>query len=864
MDTRSYVEDCTLCLSTLAIDASLLANFIVSNEERAALLSAPIASYPFFRSCFDVCVGIRDNVDVGVLQAFDSFKAETGYEPRTDLYDIYVLNRRPRDYLIKGEMMTAAKRHIEFIGTTKVLDFLTFRVSQVFWAWNDRAGFANDAAFIARRIREHLVIDISLKEKALPALSKLLLKWGVDISQQEALYSAVYTICDELQPFIQAIKYAAACAIKDPKPPAYLYKAGLSQGRYQVMRMAVYMGDLLNHVRDVRHANSKAVMDVQQPVRKSRYFEGITKWHAGYKSMFDSLGIHEQKNFECLQAWLTSPSQLSGKMSAEQANAVMVLHQKVSDRRRQLFKLQTDLPGNTMVEKTFTLLPVCSASRSFITIDHDSLRVWVRHHATMTRETAKPLEARNWWSAHFDPYKTEVVSRGSSKTSTSKSKRFRYVRSKSKKKVHVRHLTKYRDIMLDQNAYDEALSDPTQPVPFFLSNIRTDGIQVKLLLRTLADHHPTARHVDLLVKKGYSSIAMTTDRKLDIFKETRGVFDESRVKPMTKSQVKLVEANPHDVSVTIRPCDPGNIKMVQWGNASLLEDPHTFASNGQRHRYIHSTTYRVMSLSKNASKFEEHRRHSNDAYISAISELSGERLDHNYQNLRSYIKTRNSVKEALTEELMSTERTRLRWVRHRAQQRACRHLARQIVGRCTLAAEVKSISRLKEKAATHPKQAEQVRKRMDLRETLKQRLGRLRVNVVMFGKASFGHGGGGPCPRKRLIKKMAETAIVILIDEFRTSKMCCGGCGHEAKQLKGSRVLRCQSGNPGEDVANSATSSSSECSFSTETPFEMDRDQAAVVNMFRIGCGILKGTGRPHHLRRKAEDVSELNDDEEC
>jgi hypothetical protein len=38
------------------------------------------------------------------------------------------------------------------------------------------------------------------------------------------------------------------------------------------------------------------------------------------------------------------------------------------------------------------------------------------------------------------------------------------------------------------------------------------------------------------------------------------------------------------------------------------------------------------------------------------------------------------------------------------------------------------------------------------------------------------------------------------------------------------------------------------------SPYEVDRDQAAMVNMFRIGCGLLKGTGRPPHLSRKTEE----------
>ena len=857
MDVRAYVEDSTKCLSTLAVDCSLLANFIASRDDLLTGLSSPIASYPFYRSCFDACVGIQEDMDQGVLKAFDVLKAATHYSPRTDLYDVYVLNRRPRDYLIKAEMMVAAKRHVEMLATTKVVDFLTFHVGQVLWAWHNHKGFNDDMGFLARRIQEHLVCDISFDDKLLKAIQRLLQKW--EVTHHQLVYNGVFKVIDGLRPYTDALKECGASVMKEKKekkekPPAYLYKVGITHGRHIVFQMARYMGDLMLPIRHMRHDTARSVAKVQEVVRKSHYFEGITKFYNGYKTLYDSLNEADKRDFQCLNEWLKNPAESSGKLSAEQARAVDLLHKKVGERRRMLFEQASQPAGHTLVGKTFTLLPVCSASRSFITIDHDSLRVWARHHSKVSGTEFKPLDLRNWWSGYFDPYKVEVVQREGKKN---RGKRFRSVKTKSKKKVHVRHLIRYRDIMLDHEAYEVALQDPAQPVPFFLSNIRTDGVQVKLLIRTLADHHPTARHVELLVKKGYSSIANTTDRKLDIFKETRGVYDESRVKPLTKAQLGLITKHPKDISVTITPVDPGGIKMVQHGKVSILEDPYMFASNADAHHYVRSSTYRVMNLSKNAAKFEEQRRLKNPMYKEAISCLSDECLNHDTATLASYIGVRDKFSKTLNEELMSSERTRLRWVRHRAQQRACRHVARQIAGRCLAAAEFKSQHRLEKKARSHGDQNDEIQKRLELREQLRQQLKRLRVNVVVFGKGTFGHGAAGPCPRKRLIKKLAETTIVILIDEYYTSKMCCGGCGYEAKQLKGSRVLRCQSGNPGEDVADSATSSStSSCSFSKTSLYEADRDQAAVVNMFRIGCGLLKGTGRPPHLSRKTDEES--------
>ena len=373
-------------------------------------------------------------------------------------------------------------------------------------------------------------------------------------------------------------------------------------------------------------------------------------------------------------------------------------------------------------------------------------------------------------------------------------------------------------------------------------------------MKTLADHHPTARHVKLLVKKGYSAIANTKDAKLDVFKDTRGVFDETQVKKISKKKQKLIKDNPHDVKFELEPNDPGVIKMVACGTAELFDDPNSFAQSSNFNA-IKSSYYRMLNLSKNACKVEEQKRRENQGYKSAVDSLSQERLNHNACDLVSYIKTRNSVSQDLEAELLSEDRSRLRFIRFRAQQRALSHVARMIAGRDSVAAELKSEKRMRAKAERQPDQADQINKRLEQREKLKIQLGRLRIRVVLFGNGIFSHGRPGPCPRKKLLKKLAEICIVILIKEFRTSKMCCGSCGHEAKQLKGSRVLRCQSGKNHEGVAPSCAL----WNTLRDKPFEIDRDQNADVNIFRIGQGILLGNGRPAYLTRKQSDKENID-----
>ncbi|CAN0519073.1 unnamed protein product, partial [Ectocarpus sp. 8 AP-2014] len=116
---------------------------------------------------------------------------------------------------------------------------------------------------------------------------------------------------------------------------------------------------------------------------------------------------------------------------------------------------------------------------------------------------------------------------------------------------------------------------------------------------------------------------------------------------------------------------------------------------------------------------------------------------------------------------------------------------------------------------------------------------RAKRRVVFFGDGQFGHGSRGPCPRKALIRALGVICPVVLVDEFRTSKCCCG-CGIPLKQVDGSRVFCCES----------QTDENLSCSVGF-----IDRDTNGAVN---IGvCGVLQllGLDRPSYLCREASGV---------
>ncbi|CAM9707721.1 unnamed protein product [Chrysoparadoxa australica] len=82
----------------------------------------------------------------------------------------------------------------------------------------------------------------------------------------------------------------------------------------------------------------------------------------------------------------------------------------------------------------------------------------------------------------------------------------------------------------------------------------------------------------------------------------------------------------------------------------------------------------------------------------------------------------------------------------------------------------------------------------ELRTTLRSVIAGSRqvVRIALFGNGQFGHGSRGPCRRKALIRALGLRCVVVLVDEFNTSKMCCG--------CESSRVFRFQSQTDGDST----------------------------------------------------------------
>ena len=122
-----------------------------------------------------------------------------------------------------------------------------------------------------------------------------------------------------------------------------------------------------------------------------------------------------------------------------------------------------------------------------------------------------------------------------------------------------------------------------------------------------------------------------------------------------------------------------------------------------------------------------------------------------------------------------------------------------------------------------------------------------RKNVVLFGNGSFkAKKGHASCPRKVLVRSLASRVLVGILDEYRTSKRCPGGCGGDMEDTEENRMRQCTT-----DLCVSSCILSSESDGENkEKTFSCDRDRSATINFCRIGYESLVNCTWPNQLVR--------------
>jgi len=321
---------------------------------------------------------------------------------------------------------------------------------------------------------------------------------------------------------------------------------------------------------------------------------------------------------------------------------------------------------------------------------------------------------------------------------------------------------------------------------------RTNGIELQLSYMALEDKRPYPEGTKDLCKDGYQ----IPNQSVDIVNQKRGLFKLYQ----SRSDAKKV-LDPSEVVINC--IDPGCSSVVSVREASLSDcgDPNNIIENSKTWDLLGSE-YSQISGRNSGQLRENRRRRKCMAYRRALGK---------FKNI-----------------LRKTSRVD------------------SIVKYCRVVAEtLKDLYREKNRVSRRVFRMYQSRKQRSIIDKLSNKIAfgkTKKKNVVLFGNGSFkSKKGHASCPRKDLVRSLASRCLVGMLDEFKTSKMCPGGCNSEMKDdTEENRMRRCTI-----DLNETPC-----CLSSGNHNFVCDRDRSATINFCRIAYDSLLLKKWPVHLQR--------------
>ena len=321
---------------------------------------------------------------------------------------------------------------------------------------------------------------------------------------------------------------------------------------------------------------------------------------------------------------------------------------------------------------------------------------------------------------------------------------------------------------------------------------RTNGVELKISYMVLEDTRPYPKGTKELNKAGYQ----ITNKTIDVVNQKRGLFKLYQSRSDAK---KVIDPS----KVNIKCVDPGCSSVVSVREASLSEcgDPNNIIKNSKTWDLL-GTEYSQMSGRNSGQTRESRRRRKCMAYMRSIRK---------FKNI-----------------LRKTSRVD------------------SIIKYCRVVAEtLKDLYREKNRVSRRVFSMYQSRKQRSVIDKLSNKIAfdnsKKKKNVVLFGNGSFqSKQGHASCPRKDLVRSLASRCLVGMLDEFKTSKMCPGGCNSEMENTEENRMRQCTT-----DLIETP------CCLSSENHnFVCDRDQSATINFCRIAYDSLLFKKWPDHLKR--------------
>ena len=324
--------------------------------------------------------------------------------------------------------------------------------------------------------------------------------------------------------------------------------------------------------------------------------------------------------------------------------------------------------------------------------------------------------------------------------------------------------------------------DPNKKMPWLVNSIETDGVQVKVLLGSISkESKESPPGIEHLAKKGFESIGGSP---FDITKHRRGAFGGAKKLAKRTQQLLNKSTREECLRIEVVGVDPGQKELCTQARAmstNRISGEHFKHGKPNFKVSKKSTEYRFYSLAK-LSLEDEKRKREGTSYGVALNRFDEAGCSLNAcSEVPCYVKTSMETLAVRVKELLCIDRKKAKFTFFRARQREIDRMAKDLAGRdVTCRKEKKTSENDDGQQSQGPVQKEASIEKMKDQNSRKRELKR----IVLFGKAEFGSGSRGPCPRKVLIRALALRASVILIDEYNTSKCCCCCCGKEAEAVR--------------------------------------------------------------------------------
>ena len=296
------------------------------------------------------------------------------------------------------------------------------------------------------------------------------------------------------------------------------------------------------------------------------------------------------------------------------------------------------------------------------------------------------------------------------------------------KRANIRPLRRYADIGSPKNVVELmnliSTTDSDKLGPYIPGcSIQTDGLQIKVPVLSLRHVTPNLHR---LFERGYTGIPQKPNLKADISVQTRGIYRVSGCLPLDPDSERPITAiDPGRKKVLC--CCTSTISDIYNNKDQTCQDIKDHASFS-----ISNEEYHEQTGSIKFQQYEQGRRKVNTEYQDSIEGMSG--VTHKTCNIRQisdYIHTKLRYEKIREDELYRSDRRGHHFYVFKRQQRAISNFVSRILGG-----------------------------RKDM--------------IVLFGDGTFSPGGASyaAVPKKKFLRQFAQYAVVILVCEHNTSKLC--------------------------------------------------------------------------------------------